>query len=516
MQSEEWILLDTETTGFAKPTFVVELGAQRMKGWEPVGEPFCELINQGKEIPEEAQRVHGYTQEILERDGLPPEEVYEAFREYADDLPLVSYNRAYDLKQVLYPEWKRIGIDPIGGEGFCALELTQRLLDPVAAGNCKLQTLRQYYRLPQRGAHTAMGDVETVVDLMREVLRPLAEKRGLTSWDKLMEFASGVWYPSKLQFGKFKGRIFTEAKRDKEFMDWFLFLKESKTVRNRKMALWYLDKLEVSTDAHQDLFHHSASPSVESGGDSSINETGLVIYTDPEKEQLDKLIDNLRKRLGETESEYTLEKMQVDYARSMLFKRLKELYEERDLLLIQIDYRRRFIETLTREGEEEAQKVADEFEEQKDSNSRNYVEAEKALEGKVEVDEELQKRVKKIYRRLTRLYHPDKHRDNPEKQAIFDKLQVAINTARDNGNIETLEEIEADPEGFIRSQGWGELNLEQDTDTEKLKELVASLQSRMLETIEKLDEIRSGQAYKLHVALKSDERAFDELVKQQE
>jgi len=26
--------------------------------------------------------------------------------------------------------------------------LAQRLLDPVPAGNCKLQTLRQYYRLP--------------------------------------------------------------------------------------------------------------------------------------------------------------------------------------------------------------------------------------------------------------------------------------------------------------------------------------------------------------------------------
>ena len=39
--------------------------------------------------------------------------------------------------------------------------LAQRLMDPVPAGNCKLQTLRQYYRLPERGAHTALGDVET-------------------------------------------------------------------------------------------------------------------------------------------------------------------------------------------------------------------------------------------------------------------------------------------------------------------------------------------------------------------
>ena len=50
----------------------------------------------------------------------------------------------------------------------------------MPAGICKLQTLRQYYRLPETGAHTALGDVRTVVDLMQKVLRPLVEKR--ISW----------------------------------------------------------------------------------------------------------------------------------------------------------------------------------------------------------------------------------------------------------------------------------------------------------------------------------------------
>ena len=86
------------------------------------------------------------------------------------------------------PEWKRIGIMAIGTRGFCALKLAQRLLDPVPAGNCKLQTLRQYYLLPERGAHSALGDVETVIDLMQNVLRQLAEKRGLDAWGALRDF----------------------------------------------------------------------------------------------------------------------------------------------------------------------------------------------------------------------------------------------------------------------------------------------------------------------------------------
>ena len=119
------------------------------------GAPFRRLLNQNVDIPPEASRIHGYTREILERDGFPAHDVYHDFSAYVGTLPLVAYNLRYDLDEVLKPEWKRLGIDPIGTVGFCAMRLAQRLLDPVPAGNCKLQTLRQFYRLPERGAHTA-------------------------------------------------------------------------------------------------------------------------------------------------------------------------------------------------------------------------------------------------------------------------------------------------------------------------------------------------------------------------
>jgi hypothetical protein len=83
---------------------------------------------------------------------------------------------------------------------------TQRLLDPMPAGNCKLQTPRQYYRLPERGAHTALGDVGTVADLFAMVLRPIAEPRGLATWEQLAAYAAEQWVPSRIAFGKYKGR----------------------------------------------------------------------------------------------------------------------------------------------------------------------------------------------------------------------------------------------------------------------------------------------------------------------
>ncbi len=47
MENTDWVILDTEITGFSAPVFVVELAAQKMKGWEPEGPPFKCLLNHG-------------------------------------------------------------------------------------------------------------------------------------------------------------------------------------------------------------------------------------------------------------------------------------------------------------------------------------------------------------------------------------------------------------------------------------------------------------------------------------
>ena len=88
------------------------------------GEPFRKLLNQNQEIPAEASRVHGYTREILERDGEPAQQVYREFAAYAGSLPLVSYNLEYDLDEVLQPEWRRLRIAQ-AGIIFCARQFLQ-------------------------------------------------------------------------------------------------------------------------------------------------------------------------------------------------------------------------------------------------------------------------------------------------------------------------------------------------------------------------------------------------------
>lgn len=490
MNNVEWILLDTETNGIKAPVYVVELAAQRMSGWEPEGKPFQRLLNHNTDIPAEASRVNGYTREILERDGAPPLEVYREFSEYVKKHPLASYNLNYDFDQVLMPEWQRLGIEPIGRPGFCVLRLAQRLLDPIPAGNHKLQTLRQFYRLPARGAHTALGDVETVVDLMQKVLQPIAEQQGLTTWEEIKAFADALWYPSRIAFGKFKGRHFRDALKDSDLYDWLKWLASSTTPRSADMGRWYL----------QQLNEDAKSPAP--GGfvvDSAVsNSSEVVIYQNPELSVLRQLIEGARSRLADIESEYAHELYGVEVAQSKLFNLLRHQYQRRDELRLVIQYRRVFIETLILGGEEEAEEVKPQYDEARAETDRDYEEAASKANESQKLNEVEEKELKTLFRKLVRLYHPDRFANDPEKQEIYTRLTSAINEARDRGDIKRLREIANDTQGFLIRQGWGSLDLDDRLELSELRRHLENLQSRILSKLADLAQLRESHGYELY------------------
>ena len=513
-----WILLDTETTGLSKPIFAVELAAQKMRGWEKDGAPFRRLLNHGCKIPDEASRVHGYTRAILERDGSQPADVYEAFAAYAGSLPVVSYHLEYDWDAVLLPEWKRLGIPQIGVRGFCALKLTQRLLDPVPAGNCKLQTLRQYYRLPESGAHTALGDVLTVIDLMKEVLRPLAEKRGLDTWEKIKDFAGDEWYPSRLSFGKFKGRLYQEARRDSEVRSWLEWLAESTNERSSAMGRWYLTQLEngngLEDAAILDLQIQELAEGLAGGVPAPA--AGLVVFQQPEIQLYQRLVEAARVRLAELELEYGVEKSKVDSIRSRLFTALRTYYQERDRLRLLVQYRKAFIDRLLAEGEESAEKTAGDYQREAADKEQEYDSTASALEGKRELNEEETARLKQLWKKLVRMFHPDLYEHDPEKRKTYERLTQAINEARDRGDIELLELIAKDPQAFILKQGWASVSLDGARGLMELRSLYEHLQARILEMIETLDEVRASADYVIFQAAMADEAVLGQIVTTQQ
>ena len=505
MNLQPWVVIDTETNGIQAPIYVVEIGAQKMKGWLPDGPPFRRLLNHNANISPEASRVNGYTREILERDGDDPLAVYRDFAAYAGGLPVVAYNLAFDWDNVLLPEWQRLGIAPIGQRGWCALELARRLLDPVPAGNCKLQTLRQFYRLPERGAHTALGDVQTVVDLLGTVLRPLAEARGLHTWADLVAVTESTWFPSLIAFGKFKGRNFREAATDSELHDWLLWLTGSSNARSASMGRWYLAQLETGAP-QQAAVGVAASDSA--AGSALEGGSAVVLYLSPQKAELQHLITAARDRLAELEAEYTTQKHAVDVALARLFQALRPHYQRRDQLQLNVDFRRKYLDALMQAGDEEAEQVAQAHAQARQQTNAEYEQAGAEAASKHALTDEQAQEMQGIWRKLVRMFHPDRCMDDPEKRKAHEWLTAEINQARDRGDIQRLREIAQNPDAFLLKQGMAPLSQDDSTDVLRLRTLLDSLQQRVLESLEALNDLRETSGYELQQRIQQDSDFF--------
>jgi len=493
-----WILLDTETNGISEPIFVVDIAAQRMRGWDPEGEPFQALLNQNIDIPPKVSRINGYTREILERDGRPARNVYEQLRGFIEESPVVSYNLDFDWDRVLLPEWSRLGVAPIGVRGFCALRLTQRLLDPVPAGNCKLQTLRQFYRLPERGAHSALGDVLTVVDLIRKVLRPISHARRLGSWAAVLNLSEEEWFPTRLAFGQFKGRSFRDARHDRQLRDWLKWLGESKNERTARMGKWYLEKLEEDDQQFQSTFTAASAVdmnvSTEPRGEAR---SGIVLFYSVELEEIRYLVTAARERLADLEVIYARECNAVAVTQANLFKILKADYRRRDQLKLLVTFRKRYLEALVGSGEDDLDQVRDKFQRARGDTDDQYNEAEELANSQKGLTEDQQAELKGLFRKLVRLFHPDRYLNDPETYKAYTLLMQEITTARDSGDIDRLREIANDPEAYARKIGIGQIDLSDESELEKLRRLYESLQVQILEMLEAINELRSDPKYEL-------------------
>jgi DNA polymerase-3 subunit epsilon len=391
------------------------------------------------------------------------------------------------------------------------LRLAQRLLDPVPAGNCKLQTLRQYYRLPERGAHTALGDVQTVADLFANVLCPIAEHRGLDSWDKLAAFAAEEWYPSRIAFGKHKGRLIQEARKDAELRRWLDWLAGSSNSRNAKMGHWYLRQLEKELPPDATVFATAGIDGRQAKATFTAEQAALVIYINPELEELRQLVSGARARLAEMEVEYAREKSRVDAVQAMLFRRLREHYQKRDRLRLILEYRKKYLNSLVRGGEEEAKQAEQNYENARAQTDKDYEETAAAVAEKRALTADEEAELNRLWRKLVKLYHPDRFAHEPDKLATYEKLTAAINRAKETSDIQTLREIAEDPAGFILRQGWTGLDFSDEVELAELRRLHETLQLEIITVIESLEQLKESAEYELCSIVQQRPGVLDEL-----
>ena len=107
------VVLDTETTGLepAQGHRVVEVGAVELVNHIPSGKSFQRYLDPERDMPEDAERVHGLTRAFLAGHRRFAEEA-DALLAFIGDAKLVMHNASFDLG-FLNAELERIGKPPI-------------------------------------------------------------------------------------------------------------------------------------------------------------------------------------------------------------------------------------------------------------------------------------------------------------------------------------------------------------------------------------------------------------------
>ena len=500
MNETPWILFCIDSAGPASASYAVEIAAQRMRGWDRDGVAFHQLIKPPEGAASGASALFAYSLETLERDGLASASVHRELLLYSGQAPWVAYELEKNW-EVLLGDWLQLGMVPPGERGFCAASLAQRLLDPLPAANCKIEMLRQFYQLPERTPKSALSQLETLGDLLEAVLRPITETRGLQTWQEIVDFTLAPWFPSRITFGKFKGRLFQDAVQDEELAKWLEWLAASSNEQSASMGAWYLERLgTVSAGAAASWKfgpQDSRAPKGDHGAPVDAS-SDVVLVSDLGEERLKARVAQARARLAELEAAYTIDKRAVETAQSVLFGILRPYFQRRDKLGLVVRYRRKFLEALLAGGEEEAEEVVRESETAAHQTDTEYEQTASAMADRKVLSEEEEEELKRLWRKLVGLFHPDRFASEPDKQEAYAELTREINDARDKGDIARLREIVRDPEEFMAKMGLSSLNFATEQEMGGLEKLLHSLESMILATLTALETLREDPAYELH------------------
>lgn len=398
-----------------------------------------------------------------------------ALEKLLKDSYLIGFDISVLRNNYLLPLFAAHHIELPQFSGISFRDLAQRLFDPGAEACRSLEALSSFCGHARPDPQDPHAAINTMASLLTDVLLPRLEEREIIEWEQIAAFAASPWYPSRFVFGKYKGRHVQEASDDPELKAWLEGLSQSNNSQSAAMARWYLDQLSPAATA----------------------EPGLIPYISPEAEELQARIAAAREQLAELDAEYTEEHQAVAVVESQLFLLLRPSYEKRDQLQLRIDYRRRFLDALLREGEDEAAKVAEEHQQASQESQRAYEEAGREASDASNLNPEEQQELRSIYRRLAALYHPDRYAQDPARQSVYETLMKLINSARDAGWVERLREIARDANGFLISLGLTALDLHEDSELDKLQQLVEKLTAKIQEVQESLDQLRQSSGYEL-------------------
>lgn len=229
----------------------------------------------------------------------------------------------------------------------------------------------------------------------------------------------------------------------------------------------------------------------------SKSSSNLSILVNPELELLRQHVADAQSRLAELEVEYAKEKARINVMQAALFRRLREHYEKRDRLRLIVDYRQRFLNSLGRGSQGEAKRAEEDYEKARKQTDKDYEETTAMMAERKQLTAEETVELTRHWKKLVKMYHPDRFANQPDKLDTYQKLTSAINAAKDCGDLKTLKEIAEDPHAFILRQGWVNLDFSDETKLSQLRRLNETLQLEIMSLIESLNRLKQSPDYEL-------------------
>ncbi len=163
------IILDTETTGLDPKSGhkIVEIGCVEMIDRVKTGKFFHAYINPMRDVPTEAFRVHGLSEEFL-RDKPIFEKIAEEFLDFIQDSRLVIHNARFDMKFINH-ELSLIEKQEIPITSAIDTLLIARKKFPGSPANLDALCKKFKIDLSKREKHGALLDAELLAEVYIEL-----------------------------------------------------------------------------------------------------------------------------------------------------------------------------------------------------------------------------------------------------------------------------------------------------------------------------------------------------------
>lgn len=164
------IILDTETTGLdpAKGDRIVEIGAVELLNHLPTGRTFHVYINPERDMPKEAEAVHGLSSAFL-KDKPVFASVAQDFMEFLGDDVLIIHNASFDMA-FINAELGFLRMPSIPPERVVDTLHIARQKHPGAANSLDALCRRYGIDNSRRTKHGALLDSELLAEVYLELI----------------------------------------------------------------------------------------------------------------------------------------------------------------------------------------------------------------------------------------------------------------------------------------------------------------------------------------------------------